>query len=439
MSAAPRVFMDVSYTRTQRVAVGITRTVRRLEEELRSLCAVEGIDFRTVSFHTQGFREMAPDALAATIHRADACADAPAARLFRWITGAFFRRLVLIALHVLPWRLLRFIWATTSRKTFDVLSRTEPAVAFSPGDVLLLFDASWNYPVWIAAAKARAQGARVVLLMYDLIPLRHPDFTHKLVPPIFRLWLQRMLPLSDAVVCISRATEDDLHLFARETAMALPPTGHFRLGSDPVRTPAAGRRPRDELEAFTRGGPTFAAIGSFEPKKNYGFLLEVFERLWARGEPARLLLIGRASAECEALIARVRQHPEQGRRLLALFDATDAEVDFAYANCRALVFPSLAEGFGLPLVEARTRGSLVIASDLPCFAELADEGVETYPRDSHAALERLVLHHAAHDRRGEVAPMPPFTWGQGARQCWDEASRLLAGVSQPVPHRFPPP
>jgi glycosyltransferase involved in cell wall biosynthesis len=414
MSGTRRMFMDVSYTRTQRVHVGITRTVRRLEEELRNQYADEGILFSTVSFNTQGFRQMAPDALAATILRAGAGEDKPAARLFLWITGAFFRRAVLVAMKLLPWSLLRFIWATTSRWTFDVLSRSEPAVAFKEGDALLLFDASWNYPVWIAARKARAQGAKIVLLMYDLIPLRHPQFTHALVPPIFKLWMDRMLPIADAVVSISKATEVDLHAFAQEQRIGLPPSGHFRLGSDPQRAAQGGGTVRGALGSFLSGAPSFAAIGSFEPKKNYGFLLAVFESLWAEGEDVRLLIIGRETAECEALVARMRTHPEQGRRLLTLFDASDGEVARAYEVCRALVFPSLAEGFGLPLVEARTRGAQVIASDLPCFEELADAGVQTYPRHSPEALARLVLEHA---RRAASRPprMPPFTWKDSAQ------------------------
>lgn len=421
MTQRGRLFMDVSYTRTQHVSVGITRTVRRLEEELRHVHGEQGGTFTPVSFHSKGFRVTGLVA-APQFRKADG--DKPAGRLFRWITGAFFRKVVLAALF-LPWPVLRLIWSATSKWTFNFLSRSEPGVAFAPGDILFLCDASWNYPVWIAARRARAQGASVVLLMYDLIPLRHPQFCFPLVPFIFRLWLDRMLATADAVVCISDATEQDLRRHARETGATLPTTGNFRLGSDPVRA-ASGGPVRSVLEQFMTGAaPSFAAIGSFEPKKNYGFLLDVFERLWDRGVDARLLIIGRETAECHDLIQRFRLHPEQGIRLLTLFDADDTEVGFAYANCRALVFPSSAEGFGLPLVEARTRGSLVIASSLPAFVELADAGVSIYPEGSHTALESLIVEHSRTDKRRHVAPMDPFTWQDSARQCMRLVDRLL--------------
>lgn len=413
MTRPGRLFMDVSYTRTQQFNVGITRTVRRLVEELRRAPSLDGRSFATVSFNSYGFRMSDKGELP----QVEVRHDKPAARVFRWITGASFRRLVLAALSLFPWALLRYIWATTSAWTFNFLTRAESAVMFRSGDVLLLCDASWNYPVWIAARKARAQGATVVLLMYDLIPLRHPQFCFALVPPIFRLWLENMLTTAHAVVCISAATEQDLRCFSRETGTPLPATGHFRLGSDPVRALRAGVV-RDLLERFFSGGcAVFAAIGSFEPKKNYGFLLEVFERLWARGLGVRLLIIGRESAESLELIRSLRRHPEQGARLLTLFDATDSEVNFTYSNCRALVFPSSAEGFGLPLVEARTRGAMVIASSLPVFLELADRGVSIYAEGSHAALEALILARAQETSASIPPPMPPFTWHDSAEQC----------------------
>ena len=417
MNPSSRLFMDVSYTRTQHVSVGITRTVRRLEDELRRLCRNGKQEFVAVSFHSAGFRKLADGVLPPPVSAASSTPDDRGARLFRWIAGSFFRRMVLIAL-MLPWPLLRLLWSLTSAWSFNFLSRNEQSITFRPGDMLLLSDACWNYPVWVAARRAQAQGAKVAFVVYDLMPFQHPEFCFPLVPLIFRLWLDRMLPLADCVICISQSTESDLTLHARATATPLPPTGHFRLGSDPVRGDDPTTHVRLPLRDFLSAGtPCFAAIGSFEPKKNYAFLLEVFDQLWKRGCDLRLLVIGRESAECADLVQRVRAHSQQGKQLLTLFDATDAEVAFTYANCRALIFPSLAEGFGLPLVEARTRGALVIASDIPAFIELSDPGVTIYRQGSHTALGDAVIEHAQRESRADIRPMPAFSWEDSARQC----------------------
>jgi glycosyltransferase involved in cell wall biosynthesis len=430
MSATPAstgsVYFDISYTRTQTGHMGITRTVRRMLQEWELSLPSEGRKCIPVAFHSAGFRRVQSLAAASAAAPFAPASQSPAARLFRWVTSEFFRRAVIASTVLVPWRLLRFAWSATSSWTFDALSRGAPAVEFQRGDILFLCDASWNYPVWKASRLARRQGAKVVLLVYDLIPLRHPQFCFPLVPHIFGLWLRQMVGCSDAIVCISRATEEDLRRYARDTNAPLPPTGHFRLGSDPARSMPELTAVRTQLELFLgRGLPCFASIGSFEPKKNYGFLLEVFERLWADKRDVRLLIVGRETAECQNLIEKFRDHPEQGHRLLTLFDATDTEVAYTYEKCRALVFPSAAEGFGLPLVEARTRGSVVLASSLPAFVELADAGVFIYPEGSHSGLQALVIEHSLRDFRQETPVMSAFRWRDSARQCLELFESLL--------------
>jgi hypothetical protein len=75
--------------------------------------------------------------------------------------------------------------------------------------------------------------------------------------------------------------------------------------------------------SYTRTQMCFAAVGSFEPRKNYGFLLDVFEELWAEGHGFRLVVIGRQNAESRALIDRFRRRREIGNRLMCVFDAPE--------------------------------------------------------------------------------------------------------------------
>lgn len=422
-----RFCVDVSYTRSQEANVGISRTVRRLLQETAQQrlgrCAA-------VAFHSSGFRTVTlvePGLLPSPRAGAGAASlQIFGARPARWMIDTMLR--------LAPESLLRLAWRVASTATFDALSRQDAPHRFGEGDILFLPDASWKYPAWTAASRARAQGAKVVLMVHDLMPIRHPQFCFSLVPMLFRHWLVRMLACSDAVICNSKATEDDLQAWVREqgdAGPALPPTTHFRLGAD-LRVSAAGE-PRQALLAFLAGGePSFATVGSFEPKKNYGLVLDVFEALWAEGFTGRLVMVGRPTPECAALVERVRTHAQQGRQLLLLTDASDAEVDRLYAASRALLFPSLMEGFGLPLVEARARGCPVIASDLPVFREVADGGVFFFDRQSAAELRATVLDHAARDRRAAVGAQQPFLWEDSARQCLARIERTLAGEAPPV-------
>lgn len=418
-----RLFVDVSYTRTQASNIGVTRTVRCLLKEFQQATPLTGGQSRPVAIHSSGFREMTSPVTISLAVTPSKTTGGMMASMLRWIASGPLRRL---ALTSLPLPFLHAAWRLYSRWMFDALSRQATPVAFQPGDVLFMGDASWHYEAWHAMQRARQQGCRVVLMIHDLIPLRHPEYSAPLVSTVFLAWLTRVLRCVDAVICNSQATERDLKDYAISAGLLLPPTGHFRLGCDPMRQVDAQAVRSSIVQFLGQSGASFAAVGSFEPRKNYEWLLHVFERLWAKGQNVRLLVAGRPTADGRLLIEKMKQHPEQGRRLLTVFDASDQELDHMYAQTRALLFPSLAEGFGLPLVEARTRGCLVIASNLPVFQELADEGVSLCTDNSLGSMEALVIAHAEVDRRALVARMPAFTWKDSAQQCLQVVAVLLA-------------
>lgn len=417
MSVGPRVFVDITYTRTQQGNVGITRTVRRLLEGLTTVAPERGHECLPVAFHRSGFRQAiaapAPGTPKPMAGRAHALRPANS----HWARQ--------IASACVPLPLLHWAWKKYSDRTFDSLSRHEPPVEFRSGDWLVLGDQSWNYDAWTGAARARSRGAKAVLILYDLIPLRHPEYCAPLFTRVFRSWLSHMLGSCDLVMCISKATEDDLRAYCAAHGLALPAAGHFRLGSDLPRDGAG--TVRQPVSEFLSGGiPCFAAVGTIEPRKNHGLLLEAFEQLWKEGGTARLLIAGRPDPQCAALVRRLKRHPEQGRRLLTLLDACDAEVAAIYEKCRALLLPSRAEGFGLPLVEARVRACPVIASDLPAHAELADAGVELFSTRSPRYLLEHLRDHLQRDRRATTTAMPQFTWNDSARE-------FLGGLSVSAP------
>ena len=131
-------------------------------------------------------------------------------------------------------------------------------------------------------------------------------------------------------------------------------------------------------------------VGTIEPRKRHAFVLDALERLWADGSPARLLLLGKAGWADPNLVKRLRSHPEIGHRLLWLDDAGDAEVHRAYEEVDALIFASVYEGFGLPIVEAARMGLPVIASDIPVLREVGGDGAAYFRVDDAAALAEAV-------------------------------------------------
>jgi glycosyltransferase involved in cell wall biosynthesis len=427
MKPFSRVLMDVTYARTQIGNVGITRAVRRLQQELDPGIGAFPIGCISVAFHSKGFRI----ADAATTAKPTASGNSTPARLLRYFMSGSVRTFIS---SYLPRWLLAFGWRIHSAWAFDALSSAELPVRFVPGDVLVIGDQSWNYQSWKAARLARAQGAKVILLVYDLIPVRHPEFCNWLFTRVFENWLEKMSGCTDAVACISKATHDDLLQYFNERRYAGPAVVHFRLGCDLEAFGDYGAV-RAGLQHFAEGdGACFVAVGSVEPRKNYALLIDAFELLWAAGLDVRLVVAGRVNPESAALARRMQEHKEQGGRLLWLQDASDAEVAWMYSTFRALVFPSLAEGFGLPLVEARVLGCPVIASDLKVFEEISDSGVWLFPRHSPSALSALVAQHAVADHRPQAGFQPAFTWKDSAAQLLNAVNIVLDPQPQPPPH-----
>lgn len=416
-----RIVFDVTYTRMQHGSVGITRTVRRLGAALSNAAPALGFDFVHAAFHPSGFRSVS------ALSQSLPCGTPPGL-LMKTAKGS--AKPFIEAVLDLPWSRIGWLWAYASSLTFGRPVADAPHVEFRPGDILLLFDASWNYPVWQLAQQARAQGAQVVPLIHDLMPINAPHFCVPWVRNAFAYWLRQSITGSDFILCNSASTESELRSHAKSQGLALPPASHIRLGMD-FGAVASGPI-RSDLHRFIDVGPFYSTVGTLEPKKNHQLLLDAFERLWDADLPHRLLVLGRETSECAALARRLERLARAHGKVCWISDATDAELAAALSASQAVVLTSLFEGFGLPLVEARSLGRPVIATDLPAFRELADDGVCLFPASSSEQLAALIQAHAAGDLRLSCEPMRPFTWEDTARQCFDQFSRMTGAPANGI-------
>lgn len=321
--------------------------------------------------------------------------------------------------------------------TFVAVDAAGGPVRFSKGDILLLPDAYWVWPdVWPAVERARVAGATAVPLVYDLIPLKHPDIYGVEGARLVRRYLDAVMRHGDLVATISTAVAEELDAETRGDRFLRggPPILPWRLGCD---LPAADGRVRDGVARLFRDrlpDSAYLVLGAIEPRKNHGFLLDAFRRLWA--DPAtshvRLAIMGRPGHAAAAILRAIRADQRYGDRLVLLDDCDDAEVDHAYRHARGLVFASIAEGFGLPLVEALRHGQAVFASDLPIHREVGGADCSYFPLDSAASLANLLRHHEA-EHAGRGVPLrpvrQPLTWTEAAAQLLDAVvARREAGA-----------
>ncbi len=403
-----RIHFDCTFTRLQAADVGITRVVRGLARGLRE--ARPELDVRFLAWHRDGFRAAPSAQPAAPAGAADG--------LYRLSGEPWVRRLVKA---LAPMELQVRAWRRFAARTYSRLADALPPADIRAGDIVVAGDAGWGYDVHACTARARGLGARVATIVYDLIPVHHPEYCSPAHRRLFADWLPGALESSDALLCISEATREELMRYCESRRLACPRSASFRLGGELA--PAGDAPPREALRALA-AAPYFLSVGSIEPRKCHALMLDAFEGCWRAGLAAPLVIVGRPVDGAQAVLARIRNHAEFGRRLHLLTDCGDAELDFLYRHARAVILATLAEGFGLPLAEARQRGCEVLASRLPAFEELADGGVRLFAPGDAQALAALVAQAAASPPK--AGAMPPFAWRDSARQFMSGIERLLA-------------
>jgi glycosyltransferase involved in cell wall biosynthesis len=305
---------------------------------------------------------------------------------------------------------------------------SEPAeIEPAAGDVFVLLDAAWNnvgdYPEVMRRVKER--GGKNVVVVYDILPLLHPPLFNLKVGGDFRAWFAEIVARSDAAVAISRATAETVVAYREGPARAAPlPIGWWPLGADFAKD-AIGE-PSARAKAVASGAAYFLAVGTLEPRKGYAVALAAFERLWAKGIDIGFAIVGRPGWNTSALQQRLRTHPEVGRRLHWFEAAGDADLQWLYAHARGAVNASVAEGFGLPIVEAAQRGVPVIASDIPVFREVGGEGARYFDLLDADSLARAIEAALAEPR---AAPkIETISWAQSAR----ELARVLRAEDYPL-------
>jgi alpha-1,2-rhamnosyltransferase len=309
-------------------------------------------------------------------------------------------------------------------------------------DTLVLLDSSWldsGFTSQIEAARVR--GLRIVAVVYDLIPIRHPEFCDEFLIGSFGAWFQWSLANADAFVCISKTVrmevEDEATKLLGLSKARRKGYEYFHLGSELDLKDGKRSIPEPLGNVFAGPAPVCLMVSTIEPRKNHNYLLDAFERVWEQNGLAKLCIIGKPGWKCDELLARIRNHRERGRRLFLLESVDDDGLEYAYANAAVLVFPSMAEGFGLPLVEAMQRGLPVIASDIPVFRETGGDFVAYCDVREPKSLARMVLEL---ERTGKVpAARDPkdwrwITWRESAQQLVKAVEQALKDVKSKVEH-----
>jgi len=271
------------------------------------------------------------------------------------------------------------------------------------------------------------RGPRVAVF-FDAVALRFPELT----PPSTIAWFPsylRELLMFDGIAAISEDSRESLTGYWRWLGVTRsPPVTAISLGVDCMKPVP------DEQHPPASRRPVVLCLGTLEGRKNHVSLLEACEQLWTRGLDFELRLIGHVNAETGGVaLARVRALQAAGRPLRYDGPADDEEIARAYAACAFTVYPSVAEGFGLPVIESLKRGKPCICSARGAVGESAHGGgclvLDTVdPPGLAGAMDRLLRSPA------ELSALSTTARGR-IFKTWPDYARELITWMQSLPRR----
>ena len=272
-------------------------------------------------------------------------------------------------------------------------------------------------------------GVPTVATIMDLIPLLHPEWIKSNLRPLKSWLFKQSILKADHIITISQHSRQDLiqHLNIAPERISVTP-----LGVDPAYFQRVDSKQREMvLKKHQLPQGFFLFIGTLQPRKNLLRTLQAFKELPAnvrRDHP--LVIVGRDGWNNGDLLPQLEALEQAGEgRWLRYLPQTD--VFALLQSARALVFPSLYEGFGLPLVEAFAAQCPVIASNSSSLREVAaDAAWEINPHsvDSIHAAMRAVLTDAALRKRKVHSGLQrarQYTWHECARQTLDVYTKVL--------------
>jgi glycosyltransferase involved in cell wall biosynthesis len=303
----------------------------------------------------------------------------------------------------------------------------------APGDILLVLGSPWSHPDYASMiAPQRRRGLKFGLLVYDLIPLRRPEWCDRNLVRLFRAWFESVFPLCDEVFAISQATARDVEAYTRERGIALcGPVRPIPIGSVFSQPECAVAAPK--ARPMPEAGSYALIVSTIEARKNHMLLFRVWRKLLEECPPDQvptLVFAGRVGWLVEDLIRQIANTDCLDGKLVVIENPTDAELVTLYRGCLFTLFPSFFEGWGLPVTESLSFGKPCLTSNSTSLPEAGGSLTRRFDpdnlNDAYAAILDVIRDPADLARweaqvKREFRPIP-----------WSEtADALLAGLGHP--------
>ena len=296
-----------------------------------------------------------------------------------------------------------------------------PTAAFNKDDTVVLIGAGWNEDVVLRklCEIKKTAGIRISQHINDILPIYQPQLFADELPKKFTPYVYMAAKNADVITVISKATKRDLEIFCKEKKLREPVIEVIRLGDDAK--PSKAKKPAiipDDCKFIL-------SVGTFEIRKNYTLLYQAVKLGQLEGrELPKIIIAGRQGWLTSDLAHVLKTDPFVKEHITWLNNVKDEELAWLYQNCMFTVFPSLAEGWGLPVVESLQNGKFCLTSGVSSMLEIGDGLIDYFlPYDSREVLEKIT-YYLVDDRykamNGKIEKTyKPFTWDESYLQFRD--------------------
>lgn len=304
---------------------------------------------------------------------------------------------------------------------------------FASGDVYVSLGLDWDQKdlVYLYEVKQRL-GLKVLLFCYDIIPIRLPHLCLAEVAAEFPQYFADAAWCADKILCISDWSRRDLRQFLETVGAPVPALGVVHLGCDIT---AVSEAPPSDDVAEVMEQRFIMFVSTIERRKNHETLYRAYTRLVDEGHAdlPRLVFVGMPGWGVGDIMSDLKLDPRIVPYLRILNHVSDNDLARLYHSAYFTVYPSLYEGWGLPVAESLAYGRFCLASNAASIPEVGGDLIEYLdPWDVQGWSDRLLWYfkHPDEVKRQEVAirsRYQPTSWQKTAASIASAAEALTVG------------
>lgn len=297
---------------------------------------------------------------------------------------------------------------------------------------IILLGAAWVIPDYAAMIVnlKRKFGCRFAMVFHDFIPVYARETCDQGTAEVFTSFMDQIIELVDEALCVSQNTANDLIRYCAETDLAAPPVTVTRLGSG-FSEVFLQHVVADEIDeapvAINERYVLF--VSTIEGRKNHDFALRIWRRMISEGvDVPQLVCVGRLGWRSENFFQTLIATNNLSGKVKILEDISDTQLDSLYKNCEFTIFPSLYEGWGLPVSESLDHGKVCVTTRAASLPEVAGDLGVYIPLDNLAEATAIVRNlvedgPALSSLEARIAlEYRPDTWQEVSKRVLDACS-----------------